>query len=113
MAKYYEVDKKLFKAVCQYVFSLTPHLEIDDEGNIRKYYRITAKSSDLSAIANAAEKIGYLVENNGYTLRHPEAIFRPDEEEREMLKSLSDDYDELWLKMIETLAWQPFPEEEA
>lgn len=41
MAKYYEVDKKLFRAVRLYVFSLTPHLEIDDEGNIRKYYHIT------------------------------------------------------------------------
>lgn len=113
MAKYYEVDKKLFKAVCHYVFSLTPRLEIDDEGNIRKYYRITAKSSDLPAIASAAEKIGYLAENNGYTLRHPKAIFCPDKEKREMLKSLKDDYDELWLEMIEALGYQQFQEEEA
>lgn len=113
MAKYYEVDKKLFKAVCQYVFSLTPHLEIDDEGNIRKYYRITAKSSDLPVIADAAEKIGYLAENEGYTLRHPKAVFYPNEEERKMLMSLKEDYDELWLEMIDTLGYQQFPEEEA
>lgn len=113
MAKYYEVDKKLFRAVRLHVFSLTPHLEIDDEGNIRKYYRITAKSSSLPDIAEAAEKIGYQVENNGYTLRHPKAVFRPTEQEREMLKTLSNDYDELWLKMIETLGYQQFPEEEA
>lgn len=113
MAKYYEVDKKLFKAVCQYVFSLTPHLEIDDEGNIRKYYRITGKSSSLPDIAEAAERVGYLVENDGYTLRHPEAVFYPDEEERKMLKSLTNDYDELWLKMIETLPRYQFSEEEA